>query len=385
MIPAFSFATAQRIDFGCGCAESLGPIAAELHGQRALLVCGRSLSRIAWAVSALEAQGINVTTFSVPDEPDIETVSAGTDLGRSIDADLVVAVGGGSAIDAGKIIAAMLANPGQVLDYLEVVGLGKPLALAPVPLIAVPTTAGTGAEVTRNGVVRVPEHAVKVSMRHPLMLPNVALVDPQLTVSLPPAPTACTGMDATVQVLEAFTSSKANLLTDAICREALPKTRLLARACDHGDDLEARTAMAFVSLAGGLALANAGLGAVHGIAGPAGGRFDAPHGALCAALLPPILETNVRALKARSPTSAALARYAEAAKLMLSPQSDIHDLIAAMREQAHHLSIPRLSAFGLTPQAIPDLVASSQRASSMRGNPIPLTDDELTAAIHSAL
>ncbi len=233
------------------------------------------------------------------------------------EADLVVGMGGGSVIDAAKAIAALLTNPGDPLDYLEVIGRGLPLANACAPMMAIPTTAGTGAEVTRNAVLASPAHRVKVSLRSASMLPDVAIVDPELTLSMPPAVTAATGLDALTQCLEPFVSHLATPLTDGFCREGLARAaRSLRRAYHHGSDVAARRDMALASLCGGLALANAKLGAVHGFAGPIGGMFDAPHGAVCARLLPLVMTANVRALEERSPNSPALVRYAEVAKIV---------------------------------------------------------------------
>ena len=234
---------------------------------------------------------------------------------RSAGCELLIAIGGGSAIDAGKAIAAMAANPGDVLDYLEVIGKGQPLTNAPFPMIAVPTTAGTGSEVTRNAVLGSPEHGVKASLRSPMMLPRVAIVDPQLTLGLPRAMTASTGLDALTQLIEAYVCLRANPMTDTLCLDGLRAVKSsLVRACEDGNDAAARAGMSYASLLGGLALANAGLGVVHGFAAPIGGMFDAPHGAVCAAILPYGMEANIRALRERSPEGGALARYREIAR-----------------------------------------------------------------------
>ena len=229
----------------------------------------------------------------------------------------MIGLGGGSAIDAAKAIAALAANGGDPLDYLEVVGRGRSLTQPSLPCIAIPTTAGTGAEVTRNAVLASPEHGIKASLRSATMLPRLALVDPELTYSLPAAVTASTGLDALTQLIEPFTSSKANPLTDALCREGMMRAaRSLRTAYEDGRDAAAREDMALASLFGGLALANAGLGVVHGFAGPVGGTFHAPHGAVCAAFLPHVMAVNARALRTRQPGSAALARYDEIARIL---------------------------------------------------------------------
>ena len=311
----FEFATATRILFGPGIRQQVAPIAAGLGGH-ALLVTGRDPARAEPMAQQLSAQGLALSVFSVSDEPTIPVIDAGVAQARREQCDLVVALGGGSVLDAGKAIAAMMTNRGELLDYLEVIGRGKPLSAPAAPFIAIPTTAGTGAEVTRNAVIGSPEHAVKVSLRSPLMLPRLAVVDPQLTYDLPPHVTAATGLDALTQMLEPFVSHLANPLTDALCREGLRRAAGAVGAFQQGDDPQAREDMALVSLLGGLALANAKLGAVHGIAGPLGGMFPAPHGATCAALLPQVMETNVQALRERDPHGASSARYQQVARLL---------------------------------------------------------------------
>ena len=269
----FEFATATRIIFGTGALKEVGGIAASF-GQRALVVTGRSADRATSLLDLLRDAGVEAVTFEVPGEPTTDIVREGTEAARAADCDLVIAIGGGSAIDAGKAIAALLTNGGVPLDYLEVIGRGQPITKPAAPCIAIPTTAGTGAEVTRNAVLASPEHRVKVSLRSPLMLPRVALVDPALTYSMPPAITASTGLDAFTQVLEPYVSHLANPLTDTLCREGLMRAAIaLPRAFEDGGDVEAREDMALASSSAGLALANAKLGAVHGFAGVLGGMF----------------------------------------------------------------------------------------------------------------
>ena len=374
----FEFATARQIVFGAGASRQAGARAAAL-GRRALLVTGRSPRRAAPVRESLEAHGLAVTDLAVAAEPTVALVRAGTESARDARCDLVVAVGGGSALDAGKAIAAMLANGGDLLDHLEIVGRGRPLDRPSVPFIAIPTTAGTGAEVTRNAVLASPEHGVKVSLRSPGMLPALALVDPELTYGLPPAVTASTGLDALTQVLEPFVCNRPSPLTDAFCREGLRRAgRSLRRAFRNGDDAAAREDMALASLMGGLALANARLGAAHGFAAPIGGAFPAPHGAVCARLLPAVMKVNLRALERRLPGSDALPRYAEAARLLTGdPAATPQDGVAWVRELCRDLSIPPLSAYGLAEKDLADLAPKAAASSSMQGNPLPLTPGEL--------
>lgn len=382
----FTFATAAKIIFGAGCRARLAELARPL-GRRAFLVSGGDPRRAAFAREALQEAGLAPVQWAVEGEPTIATVSAALEAARHARCDLVVAVGGGSALDSAKAVAALLANGGQPLDYLEVIGRGQPLRKPAVPTIAVPTTAGTGSEVTKNAVLRSPQHGVKASLRSESMLPRVALVDPELTYSLPPALTASTGMDAFTQVLEPLVSRRANPLVDALCWEALGRARwALPAAYRDGGDRAARAAMCLVSLFGGLALANAGLGAAHGFAGPLGGMLGAPHGALCAALLPLVMEANIRALQARQPDHPALARYRRIARLLTEdPGADALQGAAWVADLTRRLGIPSLADMGLTLAMIPEAVRRAQRSSSMKGNPIALRAEELEAILHEGL
>lgn len=363
------------------------PVAARAMGSRALLVTGSLTKRSAPVAADLEAAGASCTTFRVAGEPSVDLVRRGAGRARESSCDLVISIGGGSAIDAGKAIAALLANGGDPLDYLEVVGRGQPLRLPSAPFIAVPTTAGTGAEVTRNAVLASPEHGVKASLRSPHMLPRLAIVDPELTYSLPPAITASTGLDALTQLIEPYVSVRANAMTDLFCQEGMRRAaRSLARAFRNGSDLEARTDMAWASLLGGLALANAGLGAVHGFAGPVGGMFDAPHGAVCAALLPPVMEVNIRALRDRAAESESLQRYAVVARILTGlPDAGPEDGVAWARGITRELGIPSLRTYGIAEEDVPALVENAQKASSMKGNPITLATSELRGILEAAL
>ncbi|MBN2183499.1 MAG: iron-containing alcohol dehydrogenase [Sedimentisphaerales bacterium] len=382
----FEFATATRIIFGPGTINQVASLAGEF-GKRACIITGRTAERAQTLLEKLKEQKIDSVIFSVSGEPTTETVKKGIELARRANCNLVISIGGGSAIDTGKAIAAMLTNSGSLEDYLEIVGLGKPLSCPAAPHIAIPTTAGTGAEVTRNAVLGVPEHKVKVSMRSPLMLPALALIDPVLTNSMPPEITASTGLDALTQLVEAYVSNKANPLTDGICREGLICAgRSLRRAFEDGGDESAREDMALASLFGGLGLANAKLGAVHGFAGPLGGMISAGHGSICAALLPHVTEINVRALKNRRSDSAALSKYADIAQIMTGKSTArTEDGVEWLRELCSALKVLPLSQLGLKEQDFPDVVAKAGKSSSMKGNPIELTDDELMEILKKAI
>ncbi len=382
----YEFATATRIIFGAGALRDVAQIASEC-GTRALIVTVRDPGRATQLTSILAGKNIHSETFIVPGEPELTTVEEGVLRAQQAGCDFVISFGGGSAIDAGKAIAAMLTNGGPLLDYLEVIGKGKALRQAAAPFIAIPTTAGTGSEVTRNAVLASPTHRVKVSLRSPLMLPRVALVDPELTHGLPPAATASTGLDALTQLVEPYVCSRANPVSDALCREGLLRAaRSLPLAFADGRNATAREDMATASLFGGLALANAGLGAVHGFAGPIGGMFSAPHGAVCAALLPQVMRVNLQALRHRAPASEVLRRYDEVARLLTdNPNAEAADGVEWVRDLVNKLQIPGLAVYGIRREDIETLVPKAEQASSMKANPIILTHDELVDILRKSL
>jgi len=385
-VRAFEFLSAGRIVFGSGVARSLGERARKL-GTRALWVTGKDRGRVAELEAQLTQAGITLEAVCVEREPRVEDAVLAVQAGLRSGAQLVVACGGGSVIDLGKAAAALLTNPRDPYEFLEVVGRGQPLDAAALPLIAVPTTAGTGAEVTKNAVLASPQQHVKASLRHDSMLPALALVDPALTLSLPAAITASTGLDALTQCLEPFVSCQHNPLTDALALEGLRRgARSLERAFRDGSDLAAREDMALCSLFGGLALANAKLGAVHGFAAPIGGQFAAPHGAVCARLLPLVMQVNVAALRARAPESPILGRFEQLARVLTnSAHASVPDGIAFVDELAHKLAVPGFASYGMQSADIPSIAAKAAVASSMKGNPITLTNTELCQILERAL
>ena len=380
----FAFSTANHIVFGPGCAEEFAKDFSHL-GCRTFLLVGSDPSRFSHVVDPLTSAS-PCEVFRITGEPTTDTAKAAILAARRAQSLAVIAIGGGSVIDVGKVVAVMLTNEGELLDYLEVVGAGRHLRERPVHYCAIPTTAGTGAEVTRNAVLRVPEHRVKVSMRSPLLLPQAVRVDPLLTYSMPPALTASTGLDALTQLIEPFVSNKANPLTDGVCREGLRRAgRSLRRAFHDGSDAQAREDMSIASLFSGLALANAGLGAVHGFAAPLGGEFPAPHGAVCAALLPHVMAMNLRALKGRDPGNPALQRYREISQILTGDSAAEGSAGAAWTgELCDALRTPRLREYGLTPDHLPSLIEKASQASSMKGNPVVLTQAELLEVLQRA-
>jgi alcohol dehydrogenase class IV len=383
---SFEFATATRIIFGAGSLRQAGPLTAGF-GRRALIVTGRDARRAEPLLAQLRSNGVASLTFPIAGEPHTDAVIQGTALARNEGCNVVIGFGGGSAVDAAKAIAAMAANDGDLLDYLEVIGRAKPLAAPSLPFLAIPTTAGTGAEATRNAVLASPQHRVKVSLRSPLMLARAAIIDPELTHDLPPALTASTGLDALTQLIEPFVCSRANPMTDALCVQALPRVaRSLPRAFRDGRDTAAREDMALASLFGGLALANAGLGAVHGFAAPIGGRFPAPHGAVCAALLALVMEANLKALHERQPNSEALSRYEQVARHLTGNHAARPEHgIEWVRLLVSEFKIPSLGAYGITREHVAELAQKASQASSMKANPIALSQQELSGILNAAL
>ena len=382
---SFEFATAARIIFGPGRVSEAVTIAPGL-GNCACIVTGSSIERARFLIEKLNEKKIKFVTFSVKGEPTTTIAKEGVETARRANCDFVISIGGGSVLDTGKAIAAMLTNHGELEDYLEVVGKGQPLVNKATSHIVIPTTAGTGAEVTKNSVLGVPEKKVKVSMRSALMIPLIAIVDPLLTHSMSPSVTAFTGLDALTQLIEAFVSNKSNPLTDGICREGITAAgRSLKKAYENGNDNKARENMSLASLFGGLALANAGLGAVHGFAGPLGGMISSPHGAICASLLPYVMEINIQALQRREPDSKAIEHYNIIAQILTNkPDSQAANAVEWLHNLCSSLQIPSLEKLGLKEHDFQAAIDKARRSSSMKGNPIQLTDDELYKIMEKA-
>ncbi|MGV8906835.1 MAG: iron-containing alcohol dehydrogenase [Acetobacterium sp.] len=382
----FEFMTANRIIFERGVIQQTGKLARKF-GHKPLLCTGMSTEDTNNLIDILKLEGLNAIVLKIQGEPSVEGLKTGLDLARKKKCDMVIGFGGGSAIDTGKVIAAMLKNPGEIMEYLEVIGDGRKLVNPSAACIAIPTTSGTGAEVTKNAVLSSKEHKVKVSLRSPYMLPELVLVDPELTLSVPPAVTASTGLDALTQVLEPFVSKNANPITDALCREGLARAaKSLKKSYDQGLDIKAREDMAITSLFGGLALANAKLGVVHGFAGVIGGMFPIPHGVVCATLLPFAIEANVKALMQREPDSEALNRFDEVAQILTgNKNAAADDGVIWIQELCEHLQVPEFSAFGLIKSDVPEIIEKSRSSSSMKGNPIVLTYEELETILIKAL
>jgi alcohol dehydrogenase class IV len=381
----FEFATSSRILFGPGTVAEV-PGVARTFGKRVFIL--HDLPELANPlIEQLKIGGLAPLPYPVRGEPTVQSVLEAIRSASEETCDLVIGIGGGSTLDTGKTVAAMLTNPGNLIDYLEVVGSGRVLEHPSAPYITIPTTAGTGSEVTRNAVIAVPEERLKISLRSPYLLPSLAVVDPELTYSLPQEITASTGLDALTQCIEPFVCNSPNPVTDAVCREGIKRVvSSLQKACVNGKDAAAREDMSLASLFGGMALANARLGAVHGFAGPLGGMFPAPHGVVCARLLPLVMEANLRALRKRDQSSPALARFTEVATLLTNnTQAKAEDGIRWLQKLVQCLNIPPLAAYGLTKADFPSIIDQARKASSMKGNPVYLTDEELTEILDNAI
>jgi alcohol dehydrogenase class IV len=391
MIEAFAFRTAGRVVFGRGARRRIAPATAVL-GRRALLVVGaRSLAsrgELEALRGELEMARVEVATFSIAGEPDVATADRGAAMAIAFEASVVVAVGGGSVLDAGKAIATLATNGGGAADYLEDLptGGGRVLEAAPLPIVAVPTTAGTGSEVTRNAVLRIPEWSLKRSLRDDRMLPTVAVVDPELAASAPRDVAVPAGLDALTHLVESYVSRGAQPTTDLLAHEGARRAfRALHALAADGAANEANEAwddLALASLWGGMALANAGLGAVHGLAAPLGGRCAIPHGAACAALLVPTIRANVAAMRARAPYAGALERYARLATTLVGRPEPEH-LADALDGLRARLGAKSLAAYGASIADVTPVVAAA-RGGSMKSNPIVLSDGELDAILRAA-
>ena len=382
---SFEYATSERIIFGNGTLSKVEEIAPRL-GRSALVVKGGGSVSVDHLVNMLDQAKVSHEVFTVTCEPDIATIESGVKLAKRSGVDFLIGFGGGSVLDSAKAIAALLKNHGALKDYLEVIGAGKPIVEKSAPMIAIPTTAGTGTEVTRNAVIASQKHQVKVSLRSRTMIPTVAIIDPELTYTLPPDITATTGMDAFTQVLEGYVSSKANPMTDAIAAEGIRRgSHSLLNAYLDGNNKQAREDMAITSLFGGLTLANGGLGAVHGFAGPIGGMFDIAHGLICASLLPYVMKYNAITISNNGVYRDYYQRYLNIAQWVTDDQNaDIHEGVRWIKHLAEKINIPTLKQMGITTNDFQSIIEKSKVSSSMQKNPVKLDDRILTSILEEA-
>jgi alcohol dehydrogenase class IV len=384
----FDFVSVPRIAFGRGRIAELGKFAAAMGGRTLLVASAGALGH---AAELLASAGVAGEVYVQAGEPTVASVEAAAETGRRGGCDVVIGLGGGSAMDAAKAAAMLLANGGAALDYMEVIGAGRKPARRSVPWIAVPTTAGTGAEVTRNAVVASWEHRYKASIRGEELLAHAVIVDPELQVGLPADVTAASGMDALCQCIESYVCRKANALTDALAMAGVSRAAgALRRAYADGADVDAREDMAMAALLSGICLTNAGLGAVHGFAAPLGANFAVPHGVLCAALVAGVWSANVAALRAADAEHPAMRKYAELGRTLDGrPHGSDADAIEAgaefLRDLVRDLSIPPLRKFGLAEADVPNMVALAKKSSSIKGNPADLSDAALAAVLREAM
>ena len=385
----FTFSSPVQIIFGPEQSKQLHSKFSKL-GKNALVITGKNQKRAEYILHILESESIKYECLSQKGEPLIQDISAAVETARSSGTDFIIAQGGGSVIDAGKAIAALINNRAKITDYLEIIGKGLPLTKKSVPMIAIPTTSGTGAEVTCNAVLKSLDKSVKVSMRNRFMYPDIAVVDPALSITMPPEITASTGMDALTQLIEAFTTPFATPFTDALCREGIARVaRSFLCAFHHGNDIDARADMSIASLFSGIALANAKLGAVHGIAGPMGGMINASHGAICARLLAPVTALNIKLLEKKMAESPILEKYRETASILTGEtDASLNSGIRWITDMTRKMNIPGLGALGINDSNcghIEQIARNAKNSSSMKGNPVEYTQKETADLIKSAI
>lgn len=391
MMPAFSIARLPRIEFGCGLIARLPALAAR-YGKTALLITGAaSLKRSpAWPVieSGLQAAGLTWHSESISGEPSPQTVDDCAQRHRNRAIDVVIGIGGGSVLDAAKAIAGLLRVNKPVMDFLEGVGPELPYQGPATPFIAVPTTAGTGSEATKNAVLSVPgKDGFKKSFRDERLVPEYALLDPDLLATCPAPLIAADGMDALTQLLESYLSLKANPVTDALALSGLEAARdsLLPWYETRGDQNQARSAMAYAALLSGICLAQTGLGSVHGLASPLGAFFPIPHGVVCGTLVGAATRINIDALLLRDADNPALGKYARVAELLCQRSFSTREqaweaLLGLLDDWTRRLDLPTLERYGIQASDFNRVVAHS-RGSSMTTNPIVLTDDEICSIL----
>ena len=377
----FAITSPGRILFGRGEAAK-APALLRGFGPRGLIVHGANPARLAALLADLGMGQDGIATLACGAEPSLPMLETALVQARAHKPDWVLGLGGGSVLDMAKALAGLIPAKAGPMDHLEVVGRGLPLTEAPLPFIAMPTTAGTGAEATKNAVISLPDHGRKVSLRDDRMLARLAIVDPALTDGTPWAVTLASGLDAVTQVIEPFVSVKATPYTDAITAPAIGAGLLALQRLRQGEDKDARDTLAWVSLSGGLALANAGLGAVHGLAGVIGGLCPAPHGAVCGALLAPILRAN---RDHASPGTEAARRldivFATLAETLGGAAQDAPETLAHWARSA---GLPGLTAMGFDPAWQEATATAALTASSTKGNPVVLDHKALQQALRDA-
>ncbi|MGF1756940.1 iron-containing alcohol dehydrogenase [Photobacterium sagamiensis] len=372
----FQFMTSSRIVFGEG-ALSNSFSTFNQFGYSVLLVTGKDSLRSEPVVSYLKQQNMRYQQVAVLGEPLIAMIEEMAAMGRRFRPDMVIALGGGSVLDAGKALAALIPNQGSVYDYIEVVGRNVPLQAKPLPFIAIPTTAGTGSEVSKNAVLRSAQENVKVSLSSPDMLPDLAIVDPTLTYGMDPVLSGCCGMDAFTHLMEAYVCGTPNPLTDMVCEEGLRRLAgAIIPACED-DDPRARSDMSFAAMLGGMALSNAKLGAAHGLASALGGRIHSPHGLIIAQLAPFVMQENILAAR-EAGRADVLNRYRQLACILTGRiNAEVTDGILWTKRTLKRLNLPPVSQFGLCDTMFDDVAEDALLSNAIKGNPLPLNKQRL--------
>ncbi len=372
----FQFMTSSRIVFGEGALiNSFSTF--NQFGYSVLLVTGKDSQRSEPLVNYLKQQNMRYQQVAVLGEPLIAMIEEMAAMGRRFRPDMVISIGGGSVLDAGKALAALIPNQGSVYDYVEVVGRNVPLQAKPLPFIAIPTTSGTGSEVSKNAVLRSAQENVKVSLRSADMLPDLAIIDPTLTYGMDPVLSGCCGMDAFTHLMEAYVCGAPNPLTDMVCEEGLRRLAgAIVPACED-DDPRARSDMSFAAMLGGMALANAKLGAAHGLASSLGGRLSAPHGLITAQLAPYVMQENVLAAR-EAGRADVLNRYRQLACILTGRMdADIVDGIAWTKRTLGRLNLPPVSDYGLCDTMFNEVAEDALLSNAIKGNPLPLNKERL--------
>lgn len=392
---SFNATRLPRIEFGAGSFNSLPDIISRF-GSSILLVTGAksfcATEKWQFLVHELNERGIIWEHCSVSNEPSPSMIDETVRAFADYSIELVVGIGGGSALDAAKAIAGLLKVKRSVMDYLEGVGPELPYKGPAVPLIAVPTTAGTGSEATKNAVLSVQGHnGFKKSFRDEKLVPEYAVVDPDLLESCPPSVIAANGMDALTQLIESYVSLRANVFSDALAISGLRAARdgLIPLFRQSGQSAVARERMAYAALISGITLAQVGLGSVHGLASPLGAFFPIPHGVACGTLVATATDININAMLERDPGNKALDKYARVAEVLCERRiSDNRkaweELVSLLSQWTSELQLPSLSYYRVDENALDNIVANS-RGSSMKTNPIILTDDEIRNIVISRL
>jgi len=386
----FSFSKIPQIIFGTGTITGLGKLAIN-YGKRALLVTGTSSYNSTFikerVEKSLDSNNLEYLSYPISGEPSPTIIDQATSMFRKEKIDVVIAIGGGSVMDAGKAIAAMLITEGSVFDYLEGVGTKIPPGLR-LSLIAVPTTSGTGSEATKNAVIsRFGENGFKRSFRHDNYIPDYALIDPELMLSCPQNTTAASGMDAFTQLLESYISTEANPLNDALAFSGLEHiARSIKRVFENGNDIDARTDMAYAALISGITLSNGGLGVIHGYAQPLGSLFPIPHGIVCGSLMGTVNQLTVLKLRKESPKSVYLDKYAKIGKLFSKDtgRSDdyyIDHIIETIHSYVEEFKFPKLTVYGVNETSLNDIISRT----GIKNHPVNFTSEELKDIIRARL